>query len=192
MKGVFVAQGGPLPVIHGVIIPISRLITPVTHLSGHLKGFLVPFVTSRGTTLQVKRGKKRTRKRTNPPSELGNDERRKIIHQVTNSDSMEISIVYSCLGVGIFAAWQQTFNIGRFGWYEDFDLVNNKSININFSYKKKLKVECWLFDPFYHWDSSDCLKAPDWWDCVLVHFFGSKLKHVQEKHVHFTAHLVVM
>ena len=28
-------QGGPMPVISGVIAPISRVITPVTHLYGH-------------------------------------------------------------------------------------------------------------------------------------------------------------
>lgn len=34
-KSTFV-QGGPLLVLNGVIIPISRVITPVARLSGHL------------------------------------------------------------------------------------------------------------------------------------------------------------
>ena len=32
----WLVQGGPLPVISKVKTPISRVITPVTHLEGHL------------------------------------------------------------------------------------------------------------------------------------------------------------
>ena len=35
--GMELIQGGPLPVVNGVIIPISRVINPVTHLEGYGK-----------------------------------------------------------------------------------------------------------------------------------------------------------
>ena len=43
---------GPLLVINGVITPISRVITPVTHLfSAIYRAEITPFITSRGPTL---------------------------------------------------------------------------------------------------------------------------------------------